>query len=134
MNFLICFHHLGGIRVLKKKYSASQFWNDCRKHNVRVLVHQRILLLPLQPIKCKFLFANAPLTYRKSKTHRFTHFQRYSIFNVWYFFFACIQNLGLVFLWFNNSNQVFISKCSGYTEISIAGWDSYSHTITKIAL
>uniref|UniRef100_A0A671W6Y9 long-chain-fatty-acid--CoA ligase n=1 Tax=Sparus aurata TaxID=8175 RepID=A0A671W6Y9_SPAAU len=28
--------YLGATCVLKKKFSASQFWNDCRKHNVTV--------------------------------------------------------------------------------------------------
>ncbi|XP_028273646.1 long-chain fatty acid transport protein 6 [Parambassis ranga] len=28
--------HLGATCILKKKFSASQFWNDCRKHNVTI--------------------------------------------------------------------------------------------------
>uniref|UniRef100_A0A8C4K2N3 long-chain-fatty-acid--CoA ligase n=1 Tax=Dromaius novaehollandiae TaxID=8790 RepID=A0A8C4K2N3_DRONO len=30
---------LGATCVLKKKFSASQFWNDCRKHNVTVFLY-----------------------------------------------------------------------------------------------
>lgn len=28
--------HVGATCVLKKKFSASQFWNDCKKYNVTV--------------------------------------------------------------------------------------------------
>uniref|UniRef100_A0A8C4UQL4 long-chain-fatty-acid--CoA ligase n=1 Tax=Falco tinnunculus TaxID=100819 RepID=A0A8C4UQL4_FALTI len=39
LNFLVCFHQLGATCVLKKKFSASQFWNDCRKYNVAVFLY-----------------------------------------------------------------------------------------------
>lgn len=32
----LCFCHLGATCILKKKFSASQFWNDCRKYNVTI--------------------------------------------------------------------------------------------------
>ncbi|NXD45229.1 S27A6 protein, partial [Copsychus sechellarum] len=39
LKFLICFHHIGATCVLKKKFSARQFWNDCRKYNVTMFLY-----------------------------------------------------------------------------------------------
>uniref|UniRef100_A0A674G7D3 long-chain-fatty-acid--CoA ligase n=2 Tax=Taeniopygia guttata TaxID=59729 RepID=A0A674G7D3_TAEGU len=44
--------HIGLTSVLKKKYSARQFWNDCRKYNSRKLRVFR----PTFPIQRMFLF------------------------------------------------------------------------------
>ncbi|XP_068609491.1 long-chain fatty acid transport protein 6 [Brachionichthys hirsutus] len=51
---------LGATCVLKKKFSASQFWNDCRKHNVTVFQYIGEL--------CRYL-CNQPQT-DKEKVHK----------------------------------------------------------------
>uniref|UniRef100_A0A8C3B007 long-chain-fatty-acid--CoA ligase n=1 Tax=Cyclopterus lumpus TaxID=8103 RepID=A0A8C3B007_CYCLU len=52
--------HLGATCVLKKKFSASQFWKDCVKHNVTVVQYIGEL--------CRYLF-NHPVV-PEEKTHR----------------------------------------------------------------
>lgn len=37
LNFFLCCFHKGATCVLKKKFSASQFWSDCKKYNVTVI-------------------------------------------------------------------------------------------------
>lgn len=33
---IVVYSTIGATLVLKKKFSASQFWNDCRKHDVTI--------------------------------------------------------------------------------------------------
>ncbi|XP_068562211.1 long-chain fatty acid transport protein 2 [Cebidichthys violaceus] len=52
--------HLGATCVLKKKFSASQFWKDCVKHNVTVVQYVGEL--------CRYLFNHPPVP--EERTHR----------------------------------------------------------------
>lgn len=36
INCIVVYSTIGATLVLKKKFSASQFWNDCRKHDVTI--------------------------------------------------------------------------------------------------
>ncbi|XP_049460004.1 long-chain fatty acid transport protein 6 isoform X2 [Epinephelus fuscoguttatus] len=64
--------HLGATCVLKKKFSASQFWKDCLKHNVtvvqyigelcRYLLNQSVLSMPFE------LLRYDPQTYEPVRT------------------------------------------------------------------
>lgn len=80
LKFLIFFHHLGATCVLKKKFSASQFWNDCRKYNVTMFLYIGELCRYL----CNQPRVNSPLQinlYFLSDIDLFI-FQWYNILNV----------------------------------------------------
>lgn len=36
INCIVVYSTIGATLVLKKKFSASQFWNDCRKHDITI--------------------------------------------------------------------------------------------------
>lgn len=55
INCIVVYSTIGATLVLKKKFSASQFWNDCRKHDVTIFQYIGEL--------CRYLCNQTKVTY-----------------------------------------------------------------------